>query len=152
MQIGQDHTIAVVGVLETLTWAGGAGDLLHFSFYVSKDNAAQLKSLMAANLKSRSIEEFGWYIARYDDHYKTWFGENYPDSPPKPAGQLYVTGPDISLNVGDKGVQIAEHSDVQVFPVSLDIAPPVDQLVKLLVSAAYQLHVVRNWGIELAKS
>ena len=63
----------VVGVLEKFSWAGGAADPLKLDFYVSPQNAAQIKALQQTALKNTAVKVVNFIVVDHDQEAKTWF-------------------------------------------------------------------------------
>jgi hypothetical protein len=144
-----DQTVTVTGVLDTLSWGGGPGDVLSFSCYMSPDNAHLLKAHRSASLKTTAIKEIGWYIASYDHDNKTWFEATYPKQPSKPAGQLNVAGKEVRLHIADEPVPVASNIDVHVFNVYFELVPAANQMASFSLATARGSAVVLPWGVRV---
>ena len=60
---GGPLAVPVAGVIEKFSWAGGTGDPLQLDFYVSQENAFQVKALQQATLKSTAVKVLDFLIA-----------------------------------------------------------------------------------------
>ena len=63
----------VVGVLEKFSWAGGVNDPLNLDFYVSQENAFQVKALQQLALKTLAVKAVNATVVDYDQETKAWF-------------------------------------------------------------------------------
>jgi hypothetical protein len=137
-------TVTVAGVLAKFSWAGGVGDVIQLDFYVSLENAAQLKALQQTTLKTAAVKQFGWWIADYDQETRTWFEQAYPQSPP--AG-IIVGKNNPALNVGLNPVKVKDGIDVSVYEVNIQVTPPANQQYALHFADSPTQKVVKSWGL-----
>jgi len=63
----------VVGVINSFSWNGGVSDAISLGFYVSQQNADQIKALLTLTLKTTAIKSLAWWIVDYDTTAKMWF-------------------------------------------------------------------------------
>jgi hypothetical protein len=136
-------TVTVVGVLEKFSWAGGVGDFIQLDFYVSQENAAQLKLLQQTILKTAAVKQFGWWIADYGQDTKAWFEQAYPQSPPS---GIIAGKNNPALNVGLTPVKVKDGIDVNVYEVNIQVAPPANQQYALNFADSPTKKVVKSWG------
>jgi hypothetical protein len=136
----------VVGVIEKFSWAGGVGDALEVEFWVSQQNALQIKSLQQAILKNTTVSALGWWIADYDQEKKLWFEESYPILPAKVSG-VVAGKPNPDLNVNLTGVPVKDGIDVMVYKVALKLAPAANAAHTLQFANAAYKPVVKSWGL-----
>jgi hypothetical protein len=138
----------VVGVIEHFSWAGGVGDPISASFYVSQENATQIKALQQLTLKSTTVKEFGWWIANFDEEVKKWFEEAFPKSADKIMGQINAPGKnDIRLHVASDPEKVAPNIDVNVYNVHIEIVPAANLQYTLHFANSDQKKVVKSWGL-----
>jgi hypothetical protein len=136
--------LKVVGVLENFSWAGGVGDPISFSWYMSQENAQTLKTLQKASLKTLSISALGFWLASYDQDTKVWFEQAYPVSPPRLTAQVNAPTPkDIRLHVADTAVKVPPNVDV--YQVTLEVVPTANH--RLSVAPSPKAKVAKNWGL-----
>jgi hypothetical protein len=135
---------AVVGVLETFSWAGGAGDSLQFDFYVSQQNAAQLGALQQAALKNTAVKILDFIVIDYDQEAKAWFTELAPGQPL--IGTVAGKG-SPQLNVDLTGTTVKDGIDVLVYKVSIAVSPQGTQVYSLKVSTSSTKAAVKSWGV-----
>jgi hypothetical protein len=139
------NTAAVVGIIENLQWNGGMNDPIQIDFYVSMNNASQLKYLTQQTLKSMKIDQLGWWIVDYDQDAKTWYEAAYPLSPPMISGTLAnKTNPDLNVNVTPVTV-----SGVTLYKVSMRVAPPANLQQTLWFANSSVIRASKAWGMKL---
>ena len=78
---GKPTVVPVVGVLEKFSWAGGTADPLHLDFYVSQENATQIKAPQQTALKNTAVKVMDFIVIDYDLEAKAWFTELIPAQP-----------------------------------------------------------------------
>jgi len=144
-----ENKVAVVGVLENVSWNGGVGDPFSFSCYMSGENATLLRALKQMTLKTTSITTIGWWTANYDEKdKKIWYEEHYPKAPAKPTGQVNaVSKHDIRLHIADEPVQVAANIEVFVFNVYFEMVPAANQTATFNVTSSPGSSVVLPWGL-----
>ena len=141
---GQVH---VVGVLENWSWAGGVGDPICFSMYVSPANAHLLKSALATGLKSSAIRQLGFWIGKHDEESRQWFEEAYPAAATISA-QLNAHGPmDVRLHVADVSTRVAPTIDIPLYQVYFEIVPAANTMVRLNMASSPTAKVTVGWGL-----
>jgi hypothetical protein len=137
-------TEAVAGVLETFSWAGGAADPLQFDFYVSQQNAAQLKALQQTVLKNTAVKVLDFIVIDYDPQAKAWFTELAPAQPL--TGAIAGQG-NPQLNVDLTGTPAKDGIDIVVYKVSIAVSPQGTQVYSLKVSSSSTKTAVKSWGV-----
>lgn len=141
-------TAAVVGVMESFSWAGGVGDPISLSFYISQENASQIKALQQLTLKTTSITSLGWWIADFDEEVKKWFEQSYPKAPTNVTGQINAPGKaDIRLHVATDPEKVAPNIDVNVYNVNMEIVPAANQQCVLMFANSPTKNVIKGWGL-----
>ncbi|HEY0756778.1 MAG TPA: hypothetical protein VGD98_22695 [Ktedonobacteraceae bacterium] len=136
----------VVGVIEKFSWNGGVGDPIHVDFYVSQENAHQIKALQQQALKTTHISAFGWWIADYDQEIKVWFEQSFPQSGPTITG--IITGKENpALNVDLTPVVAKDGIDVNVYKISLGLVPAANTQYALHFANSSKMNVVKSWGL-----
>ena len=138
--------MTVVGVLEKFSWSGGAGDLLKLEFYVSQENATQIKALQQAALKTTHVRGLNWWIEDYDQETKAWFEQAYPASPLNGI----IAGKDHpQLDVDLNPVVVKDGIDVNVFKVVIAVSPSANQQYALHFANSSAKKVVKTWGLQV---
>ncbi len=138
----------VVGVLEHLSWNGGVGDPISFSFYVSQENAQQIKALQQLTLKTTTIKSLGWWIANFDEETKKWYEEANPLAPTTVSGQINAPGKnDIRLHVATEPEKVAHNIDVNVYNVHIEVVPAANVQHTLHFANSADKKVVKSWGL-----
>jgi len=137
------NTLQVVGIIESFEWNGGAGDPIKIVFYVSQQNALQVKGLQQQVLKSTKVDELGWWIADYDPQAKKWYEQAYPTGTRTISG--IITGkenPELSVDLAPVALKNAT-----LYKVSLTVVPGANQRYTLFFANASNRSVVRPWGL-----
>jgi hypothetical protein len=140
--------ITVVGVLENFSWAGGAGDPLKLDFYVSQENATQIKALQQTALKNTRVSKLGWWIADYDQETKAWYEKSYPMSPSTISGTIQGNE-NPSLDVDLTGAPVKDGIDVMVYKVAIEVAPAANQQYALHFADSAAKPIVKAWGLQV---
>lgn len=138
----------VVGVIENFSWAGGVGDPICISMYVSQESASQIKALQQLTLKTTTIKQLGWWIADFDEEVKKWYEQAFPKAPDKVSGQLNAPSKtDIRLAVATDPEKVAPNIDVNVYNVYMEVIPAANALHTLHFANSDQKKVVKSWGL-----
>jgi hypothetical protein len=141
-------TITVVGVLEKFSWAGGAGDPLKLDFYVSQENAIQVKTLQQTALKNTIVSKLGWWIADYDPETKAWYEKSFPVSPTTISGTIQGAA-NPTLNVDMAGAPVKDGIGVMVYQVTIEVVPAANQQYALHFANSASNSVVKAWGLQV---
>ena len=141
---GEPMVMPVVGVLEKFTWAGGVADPLRFDFYVSRENATQIKTLQQTALRNTAVKVLDFIIADYDQETKAWFTELVPG---QPLSGIITGQGNPQLNVDLNPVPVKDGIDVNVFMVSIAISPQAHQVHTLKLATSSAKTVVKAWGL-----
>jgi hypothetical protein len=134
--------VPVAGVLEKFSWAGGTGDPLQLDFYVSQENAFQVKAVQQATLKSTTVKVLDFLIADYDQEAKAWFTALIPG---QPLSGIITGKGNPQLNVDMTPVPAKDGIDVSVYKVSIAITPP-HQVYALKLASSSTRTVAKSWG------
>jgi hypothetical protein len=140
---GKPEVMSVIGVLEKFTWAGGVGDPLMLDFYVSQENASQLKMLQQTVLKNLAVKAANLNIIDYDQEVKTWFTAFA-------SGQLsgIITNKgNPQLDVDLDPVAVKDGVDVNVYKATISISPAANQVYPLKLATSPTKNVVKPWGL-----
>jgi hypothetical protein len=141
---GKPIVVPVVGVLEKFSWAGGAADPLQLDFYVSQQNATQIKALQQLALKNTTVKVLDFLVADYDQEAKAWFTELIPV---QPLGGIIAGKGNPQLNVDLTGTPAKDGIDVMVYKVSIAVSPSAAQVYSLKLSNSSTKTVVKSWGV-----
>jgi len=138
--------MSVVGVMEKFAWNGGAGDFIAIDFWVSQENAIQLKAAQQATLTTSRVDALGWWIINFDQEKKVWYEQAYP------AGAKYISGivgpqDNPELNVDLTGAPAKDGIDVMVYKVSLQCAPGANQQFSLNFANSATTPNTKSWGL-----
>jgi hypothetical protein len=137
----------VIGVIDKFSWAGGVGDPIMLDFWVSQQNATQIKAMQQTTLQSTKIQALGWWIIDYDQEAKMWFEQSFPKSAPTVSGTLSNGG--SGLDVDLTATPAIPGADVYVYRISLSIVPAANQTYSLTFAASATRPVVKSWGLVL---
>lgn len=136
-----------IGVVEHFSWNGGVKDPISLSFYVSAENAAQLRALRLS-AKNTAISELGWWIADYDQEVKKWFEAAFPKAPDRVSGKVNAPGKrDIRLHVVTDPEKVAPNIDVNVYRVHVEIVPTGTVQHTLHFASSDLKQLVKSWGL-----
>ena len=135
----------VVGVLGQFEWAGGVADPLEIEMYVSQENAAQLKVLQQYPLKTTKVSALNYLIIDYDPEAKHWFTQAAPYQPP--LSGIVAGNASPELNVDLTPVVVQEGIDVNVYQVSVQIAPGANQAYVLTFANSSSTSETKAWGL-----
>jgi hypothetical protein len=138
-------TTPVVGVIEKFEWEGGAGDPLKIDMYVSQENATHLKALQQATLATTKVSGLDYIIADYDHETKQWFTQAAP--PKQPLSGIVPGKENPELNVDLTPSPVKEGIDVNVYKVSVQIAPGANQAYELEFANSSSKPVTKSWGL-----
>ena len=144
--IQNQNTVHVVGVLEKFEWEGSVGAPLQFDFWVSQANAFQIKTLQQTTLKTTRIDQLGWWIADYDQETKQWYEAAYPLSSRAVTG-IVAPRDNPELNVDLTPVPAKDGIDVNVYKISIQIAPGANQQYALSFANSSAKPVAKQWGL-----
>jgi hypothetical protein len=137
------NTAQVVGVIEKLQWNGGQGDAIQIDFYVSQNNAMQLKRVMQQALKSTKIDQLAWWIVDYDQAAKKWYEQAYPASSPAITGIIAGNNnPQLDVNLTPVTIK-----NVTLYKVSMKVAPAASMQYSLHFATSSQQSTVKAWGL-----
>jgi hypothetical protein len=144
------NKVTCVGVLESLSWAGGVGDPISISAMLSSENAQQIKQKLQTTLSSTKITKLAWWISNFDEVNKKWFEEAYPKAPTYVTGQLNAPGgKDVRLHVADEAIKVAANIDVNVYEVAFEIVPAANSTYTLGFALDAEKKYVNAWGLKV---
>jgi hypothetical protein len=133
----------VVGVIEKFEWSGGLSDPLRFDFYVSQQNAHEIKALQQQALRTTKVKSLGWWIADYDLETKGWFEQANPIGRPAVSGMLAgKETPQLDVNLNPVHVG----TDAIVYKVTMSVAPAANMTYSLHFADSSKKQVVKTWG------
>jgi len=144
---GTNATVKVVGPIEQFDWDGGVGGVLKCDFYMSQENAVQLKACQQAVLKTTTMQGFGFWIGDYDQEQKLWYEQAFPISPTKSISGIVGPKDNPELNVDLTPVPAADGIDVFIYKVSVAIAPAANLQYALSFANSSATKTVKQWGL-----
>jgi hypothetical protein len=136
--------MTVVGVIDQFEWNGGVGDPLKIDMYISQENATQLK-VQQSTLTNTKVSALNYLIIDYDAEVKQWFTQATPQQPP--LSGIVPGGQNPDLNVDLTPVSVKEGIQVNVFKVSVQIAPGANQAYVLAFANSATKPVAKAWGL-----
>jgi hypothetical protein len=140
---------SVIGVIEKFGWNGGVGDAIEVDFWVSQENAVQIKTMQQRTLSTTKVSALGWWICDFDQEQKVWYEQAYPKlNGAKDTITGIIAGKaNPELNVDLNGAPVKDGIDVLVYKVSMQIAPGANQQYALNFATAAAKPVVKQWGL-----
>lgn len=139
------------GVIESFSFAGGVGDPVCISAYISAENGEVLKAKMKGTLTTTKVTDLKWWIVNFDEENKAWFEESYPKEPTKVTGQINATGggKEIRLQVADTATKVAPNIDVNVYNIYFEVVPAANATYAFHFATSVKTKFVRNWGLKV---
>jgi len=148
--VQNQSTVHVVGVLEKFEWDGSVGGALKFDFWVSQENAFQIKTLQQTTLKTTRSDSLGWWIADYDQETKQWYEQSFPQSSKAVSG-IVANRDNPELNVDLTPVPAKDGIDVMVYKVSVAVVPGANLQYALSFANSSTKPVAKQWGLIVGK-
>ena len=139
----------VVGVIEKFAWNGGVGDALQIDFWVSQENAIQLKSAQQSTLTTTKVDSLGWWIINYNQEKKVWYEQSYPSGASVTIKGIVGPKGNPQLNVDLTGAAAASGIDVKVYKVSIQVTPAANQVFPLAFASSATTPVIKTWGLQV---
>lgn len=137
----------VVGVIEKFSWEGGVGSPIKIEFFVSQENATQVKALQQLALKHTKIQSLAWWIANYDQEAKLWYEQAYPLTDKGDITGI-ITGKDNpELDVNLEPVVVKDGIDVNVYKVTIGVVPAANLQYTLHFANTEKMKVIKSWGL-----
>jgi hypothetical protein len=143
--IKEDKTNCVA-IIESLRWAGGAGDPFEFACWISAQNAQMLMSAQKNTLPTTKMTRVSWWSAAFDTTLKGWFEENFPIDD-KMAGMINSRDGVVCLHVESVGEKVDPSVDIIMHRMTFELVPAANEVAFINLSMSAQQHVVRNWGL-----
>jgi len=139
-------TMKVVGVMEHFKWDGASGGAIELDFYVSQENAINLKMAQQATLTSTRIQSLSYWMINYDSERKCWYEMGFPLGCGVLSGNVVpTTSPDIDVDLA--GVPAKDGLEVMLYKCHLVMGPAADVQYQLHFANNSTLKAVKNWGI-----
>jgi hypothetical protein len=142
--------MTVVGVIGQFEWNGGVGNPLEIQMYISQENAVQLKTLQQSTLKSTNVTALNYLIIDYDQETKQWFTQAAPAQPPLTG--IVPGGQNPELDVDLAGVPVKDGVDVNVYKVTVQIAPAANKAYALTFANSATTPVAKAWGLVIGST
>jgi hypothetical protein len=132
---------AVVGVLSSNNWGGGATDPITMEAYLSSQNHQRVSSLLQGPLSTLAVT-FNFASFEYDSVARRWCRRFYAATPPL-QGMVEKRGQDLSIRLDLPPWQA---DGVQTWGMHVGIMPALKRQV-LGCATSCQNRVVRTWGV-----
>jgi len=136
----------VLGVIEKLSWPGGAGNPITIDFWVSQENATQIKAIQQSTLTTSKITALEWWIAAFDQETKQWYEQAYPLDPVTVTG-LVVPAENPEINVDLAGAPAIDGVDAMVYKISIQIGPGANNQFTLQFANSSNKPQAKSWGL-----
>ena len=133
------HT-PVVGVLSQFSWAGGSADPLQLQFFVSQENALQLRAAMQGPA-ARAVSALNFNVVSYYPETGAWYTALAPQ---QQLSGIIVPAANPVLNVAANPVSV---SGLSVYEVSAQIGPSGNGVYDLRLEASPTTPSVKAWGV-----
>ena len=148
-------SIDCIGIIDSFSFAGGVGDPICISAYVSSEFANQIAAKQKASLSTTTIKELGWWIINHDDEEKGWYEEAYPKGTLSGSegvikGQLNAPGgSDVRLTVANEGTKVSPTLDIVVYNLYFEVIPASDSTYVLNFAQSKSKPFVKGWGLQV---
>lgn len=139
----------VTGVIESFSWAGGVGDPICISSYISAENAQIMQAKMKGTLDTNMVKKLAWWLCNFDAETKVWFEEAYPKDPTTVTGQLNKSGADVRLVVANEPTRVAPNIEVNVYNMYFEVIPAANATFALHFATSSKTNRVNNWGLKV---
>lgn len=147
-----ENKVNVVGIIESYSFAGGVGDPICISAYVSTENANMISGKTKDGVKTTKVNELGWWIVNYDTEKKGWYEEAHPKSKKAITAQLNESGGTVALHVAQEPTKISPNIDVSVVNVYFEVIPAANAVYDFHFAESLSTKLVRNWGLKVGES
>lgn len=144
------NKVTCVGVIEHFSFAGGVGDPLCISAYISAQNAEVLAAKMKTTIDTSIVKKLGWWICNFDEENKVWYEEAFPIDPVTVSGQLNAPGgKDLRLAVSSEPSKVAPNIDINVYNLYFELIPAANTTFAFHFATSSKTKYIRNWGLKI---
>jgi hypothetical protein len=152
VNIDADKKAVCVGVIESFSYAGGVGDPVCISAYISAENAEVLGAKMKTTLDTTMVNSLAWWVCAFDEENKVWFEEAHPMADVI-KGQLNAPGgKDVRLTIAQDATKIAPNIDINVYHLYMEVIPAADATYAFHFATSSKTKFVRNWGLKVGSN
>jgi hypothetical protein len=152
VNIDADKKAVCVGVIESFSYAGGVGDPVCISAYISAENAEVLGAKMKTTLDTTMVNSLAWWVCAFDEENKVWFEEAHPMADVI-KGQLNAPGgKDVRLTISQDATKIAPNIDINVYHLYMEVIPAADATYAFHFATSSKTKFVRNWGLKVGSN
>jgi len=142
--------ITCVGVIESYSFAGGVGDPICVSAYISAENAEIIKAKTKGTLDTTILSSMSYWICNFDEENKVWYEEAFPKEPTEMRGQLNAPGgKDLRLTVASDPTKVHANIDINVYNLYFEMIPAADDTFAMHFATSSKTKFVRNWGLKV---
>jgi hypothetical protein len=138
-------TIKCIGLLEWLRFAGGQNDPFRLRAYLSRGNAADLRSKLARPLTNTRLK-LAWYIVDFDADDKLWYEAAFLKEPKTADASLDSMGGNLQISVDRAPTRISDTLDINVFGFEFQVVPALKKKVMLEFASGPSQKLVKQWG------
>jgi hypothetical protein len=141
---GAPATMPAVGVLAKFSWAGGIQNPLVLEFYVSQENAFQIKTLQQTALRNTTVKAVNFTVVDYGQETKTWFTAF---ASAQALSGIIAGKENPQLDVDLNPVAVKDGIDVNVYNITIAISPQANRVYNLKFASSPTKSVVKSWGL-----
>jgi len=146
----ENERSTVVGIIESLDYAGGVGDPYCFNLYISGANSTKLNTALQNTLDKTGISAIDFWLGNYDEEAKQWYDECHPAKSGEMKGMFNAEGNAVKCNVAAEGVKVQQNIDVKVYAWYFEIVPAANVLTDISFAVGLGKKSVRHWGLKVA--
>jgi hypothetical protein len=132
--------VSVVGVIADLSWDGGNGSPVNFTFCFSQANAILIRSFQRQVLNTSAKAQLDWWVAAFDAETKQWYEAC------SPAGNTMMSGV-IGVESFTVASEPTTFGPVSAYKVSLTLLPAANEPTALNVADGSGKTTVKPWGL-----
>ncbi|MEE2902056.1 MAG: hypothetical protein VYC39_06980 [Myxococcota bacterium] len=151
---GDDPKLECTGVIDSFSFAGGVGDPVAISCYISAENAEMLQGKMKASLSTNKVTKLSWWIIDFDEENKAWYEKCYPKEPTEVNGQLNATmgGRGNAITIAAQATKISPTLDTNVYNLYFEVIPAANSTFTFHMATSTKTKAVRNWGLKVGSN
>jgi hypothetical protein len=142
--------IRPIGIIDKFSFAGGVGDPICISAYISAENAQALASKQKSTLDTTIVKKLSWWICNFDQENKAWFEEAHPKSPSTVRGQLNAPGGSkVRLQIDANPTKISSSLDLNVYKLYFEVIPSADGVFLFHFATTSKTKYIKGWGLKI---
>ncbi|MEN9796403.1 MAG: hypothetical protein RL653_99 [Pseudomonadota bacterium] len=145
--------LTCVGVIESFSFAGGVGDPVCISAYISAQNAEVLAAKLKTTVDTNTVKKLAWWICNFDEENKVWYEEAYPLDPTIVNGQINASGGgSLKITVSPEAEKVASNIDSNVYNLYLEVIPAANSTFAFHFATSSKTKYARNWGLKVGSN